>query len=93
MQKAIVLGVAFLIIGLIVGYMIYGKVNNRYIPVTTLLGMDDNLGHDILKEFGINVNKMRGFDRIKKNILLFGIGGLAAGILLGFASTRNRRRR
>lgn len=87
---AVILGLILLIIGLIVGYVIFGKtVNGKYIPPTKLINMSskktqfgkelENLKNDMEDFFtGTNIPKKR------TNIMIFGGVGLLLGSLVGF---------
>ncbi len=76
MKNSITLGIVLLIIGLIVGYIIFGKVAGQYISILNLLGLKTDFGHKVL-------NAVIGIETIRINILLCGAGGFAAGFLLG----------
>ena len=76
MKNAVILGLIFLIIGLIVGYIVFGKIGGEYISVTRIFGFKKGFGNEIL-------NTIMGIEKIRNNIILFGAGGFAVGFLLG----------
>ncbi len=85
MKNAIILGIILLIVGLIVGYIFFGKVGGQYVPIDQLFGFKGNIFNDI-------VNKFVGIGNIRTKILLVGVGGLVVGLLIGML-TKNRYRR
>jgi len=81
MKQSVVLVIVFLIIGLIIGYLIFGKINNKYVSVLSLLGFHKETFTGFLTKAG---DKFGVFDKMRLNIVLFGLGGLIGGIIIGY---------
>lgn len=77
LSSALFLGV----IGLIVGYFLFGKVGNSYIGLKALIIPSESL----LSQLG---NKLRGVETIRQNILLSGGAGAVIGAVLGGVRSR-----
>ena len=77
LSNALLLG----IIGLVVGYFLFGKVGNSYIGLKTLLMPSDSL----LSQIG---NTLRGVETIRQNILLSGGAGAVVGAVTGALRSR-----
>jgi hypothetical protein len=71
---ALVLGIA----GLILGYVLFAKFGDSYIPVQDLLFGG---GDSILKKLG---NAVRGVEEVRRKILFTGAGGAVIGLVIGF---------
>lgn len=69
------------ILGLVVGYFLFGRVGNSYIGIKALISPSDSL----LAQLG---NKLRGIETIRQNILLAGGAGAAVGAVLGIVRSR-----
>jgi hypothetical protein len=69
------------IIGLVVGYFLFGKVGNSYIGLKALIIPNESL----LSQLG---NKLRGVETIRQNILLSGSVGAVIGAVLGVVRSR-----
>jgi len=76
--------VVFGVIGLVVGYFIYGQWNGSYIPVQQLIFKPKN----ILELAGQTIT---GVARIRQNILIAGAVGAGLGLILGSVSGGRRR--
>jgi hypothetical protein len=74
------------IIGLVAGYLLFGKIGESYISISTLITGSEN----ILQRA---VQKITGIEEMRKNILLMGAGGAAIGLVAAIFSPRGRRRR
>ena len=72
LSGALILG----IIGLGIGYLIFGRVGGEFIAVQTLFSPPDN----ILSELG---QKITGVAEARRNILISGAAGLGLGAILG----------
>jgi predicted tellurium resistance membrane protein TerC len=77
LSTALLLG----IIGLVVGYFLFGKVGNSYIGLKALLMPSDSL----LSQIG---NTLRGVETIRQNILLSGGAGAVVGAVTGALRSR-----
>ncbi len=71
---ALVLGIA----GLVLGYFLFAKFGDSYIPVRDLLFGG---GDSILKKLG---NAVRGVEEVRRKMLLTGAGGAVIGLVIGF---------
>ncbi len=76
-RLALVLGV----VGLVVGYFLFGKVGGDYVRLTTLL----NLSGGGIAGF---MRNLAGIGEIRQNILLSGTAGAGVGVLVGLVSRR-----
>lgn len=75
MKKLILFIIIFGIIGLVIGYLFFGKIAGDYINLKTIFSVSENA----LQSFG---RKISGLEDIKKNILISGgIGGII-GIII-----------
>lgn len=70
--SALIVGV----IGLGIGYLIFGRIGGEFIPVEALLNPPEN----ILAELG---QKITGVAEARQNILISGGVGAAVGAILG----------
>lgn len=73
MKKSVIYIVVFAIIGLIIGYLIFGRIQGEYLALNTIFGNSEN----VIESLG---RKVAGLETIKQNILISG----GAGVLLGF---------
>ncbi|MCK4798399.1 MAG: hypothetical protein KAT05_13550 [Spirochaetes bacterium] len=81
MKKAIIIGVILLIIGLVIGYVIFGKVAGHYVAIERVLGFSQGFGSKV-------VNSVIGLEKIRVNILLCGLAGFGVGFVLGLLSKK-----
>jgi hypothetical protein len=81
MKKYITFILIFAIIGLVFGYLMFGKFAGDYISLNTIFSSSENA----IEQFGRNIS---GLSTIKQNILISG----AAGALLGFIVVFIRRK-
>jgi hypothetical protein len=84
-RNLIILAVVFGIVGLVVGYLIFGRmeVTNQLIPLRDLFGGGDTLIGQIADEF-------RAAKR--QNIYISGAVGVGVGVVLSVLLGRRRRR-
>lgn len=68
---------AFTALGLIIGYAIFGKWAGDYVSLKTLFSFG---GNALQKAF----SSISGLEEIRNKILLCGLGGAVAGVLLTF---------
>jgi len=66
----------FGVLGLVAGYLIFGRVGGSFVPVTDLVQMPSST----FEEFG---QAVRGIGEIRRNILISGAVGLGIGVLYG----------
>lgn len=77
MKKTIITVVVCALIGLVIGYLFFGKIAGEYISISTLLKPASNE----LVAFG---NKVSGIAKIKSNIAICGGVGALVGIGIRF---------
>jgi len=65
------------IVGLVVGYFLFGKVAGSYIDIKSLIMPTDS----ILGQLG---NAVRGVEGIRRNILISGGAGAVVGLVVAF---------
>ncbi|MDP8220815.1 MAG: hypothetical protein P9X26_05685 [Candidatus Stygibacter frigidus] len=63
------------IIGLIIGYLIFGNVNGKLVSVNKIFGSDDNIVERTL-------DNVAGLDKAREKILVSGAIGALAGLLI-----------
>jgi len=84
-MKTIGLTISFAVIGLGVGYLIFGQVHGHYIDIESLFsapsGFVENIAYAAL-----------GVGQIRQNILISGAVGAIVGLFLGMMSSRKRAR-
>jgi hypothetical protein len=76
---AIILGIA----GLVVGYLVFGRIEGEYLNVTNIFFPSENL-------FGRIADRVV-FREMRQNILISGGVGAVVGLVLGLAFGRGRR--
>jgi hypothetical protein len=69
---ALILGV----IGLVVGYLIFGRVAGEFIQISTLLQTPDNF-------LSSAVQNLAGINEARQNILISGAVGAGVGVVAG----------
>ncbi|MFW5844010.1 MAG: hypothetical protein ACOCW6_08790 [Spirochaetota bacterium] len=84
MKRVLVSAVVFGIVGLVVGYLIFGRVAGEYIPIQTVLRMPENL----VGSFAQNVT---GVTDARQSILIAGAVGLGLGVVVSRGTGRRRR--
>jgi len=77
MKKNILFFVLFAILGLVVGYGLFGKMAGGYIPVKYIFGTPKNELISIGK-------KLSGLESMKQNILICGGAGGIVGLIVSF---------
>ena len=65
----------FVIIGLILGYLIFGRIGGEYVSIKTVFSQSDNA----LESIGRN---LAGLKQMKQNILISGGAGGVLGLVL-----------
>jgi hypothetical protein len=65
------------IAGLVIGYLIFGKIAGEYLSLNAIFGGSSGA----LESFG---RKVAGLDSIRQNILLSGLGGAIVGLVYHF---------
>ncbi|WP_439183279.1 hypothetical protein [Carboxylicivirga taeanensis] len=75
MKNSIIYVVVFAVLGLMIGYLFFGKIAGEYISVSTLIKPASNE----LLAFG---QKLSGVDKIRSNIAICGGIGAVIGIII-----------
>ncbi len=85
MRNLIILIVIFAVVGLVVGYLMFGRqdLTNELIPIGRLFASDDTWAGDAV------LRELRAGKR--QNIYIAGAVGAGIGLVLGFALNRRRR--
>ena len=83
-MKIIGLLIIFAIIGLTVGYFIFGQINGEFVSPVDIFKSPDNF-------FSRTINNLAGIDEIRQNILISGAIGAIIGIIIGAALKRNKK--
>lgn len=71
-QKVIVWGIIFGLVGLVFGYLVFGRVAGDYIGIRNLITAPENL----LEEIG---ESLTGIRQIRQQIIIAGFAGLIIG--------------
>jgi hypothetical protein len=79
---AVVLGA----VGIVFGYLIFGKVLGQYVDIVKLISPDKN----VFEQLG---NSIMGIRTIRTDILLCGLGGVIGGAVIGLLVTITRKSR
>jgi len=82
-MKVLGLLIIFAIIGLIVGYFIFGQFNGEYVSPEVIFSSPD----DFISK---TVKNLAGIDEIRQRILISGAIGAIAGIFIGVVSNKNK---
>jgi len=71
-QKVIVWGIIFGLVGLVFGYLVFGRVAGDYIGISNLITVPENL----FEEIG---ESLTGVRQIRQQIIISGFAGLVLG--------------
>ena len=80
MKKTIILVLILTILGLLLGYIIFGKLGNEYVSLKTIFGSTNKVG-SFLKD-------LSGIAKIRQNILISGGIGVLAGLIIGLRKAK-----
>ena len=86
MKRIVMLLIVCGVVGLVAGYLIFGKIGNEYIAISTLITGSENILQRAAR-------KIAGIEEMRKNILLMGAGGAGIGLVAALFAPRGRRRR
>ena len=75
MKKTLILVLILTILGLILGYIIFGKFSDDYVSLKIIFGSTNKVG-SIIKEIS-------GVAKIRQNILISGGVGALVGLIIG----------
>jgi hypothetical protein len=73
--------IIFTVIGLVVGYFIFGHVNGKMLSVGTIFSSNDNF-------IERTIDNITGVESIRQNILISGVVGAVIGLFLGVLKKR-----
>lgn len=76
MQRIIGFALILGVIGLVVGYLIFGRVAGEFIQISTLLQTPDNF-------LSSAVQNLAGINEARQNILISGAVGAGVGVVAG----------
>jgi hypothetical protein len=79
---AVVLGLA----GLVIGYLLFGKIIGQYVNITNLFVPDRSM-------IGQSGNSAPGIDSMRFDILMCGLGGVLAGSFIAIVMDLYRKRK
>lgn len=82
-MRAVGFLVLFGIIGLVAGYLIYGKVGDDYIDPIKLFAEKKGV-------IGYGVERLYGLEKKRNNILVAGGAGAVLGLILGAATGKKK---
>jgi hypothetical protein len=81
MRRVVLLAVLLGAVGLVFGYLIFGRMAGEYLSIESLIRPSQN----VLQKLADSV---LGIQRIRQNILISGGVGVAVGIVAGLVSRR-----
>jgi hypothetical protein len=76
MRRIIGFALTLGVLGLVIGYLIFGKIAGEYVSISALFG----LGDDLLSRLSEAVMQLSD---IRQNILISGAVGLGVGVVAG----------
>ncbi len=89
-MRYLIFALVFGIVGLVVGYLIFARVQGNYVPVQNIFFPSG----DFVRRLGqlFNTPLFADVEAIRKNILIMGAAGSVLGLVVGYATGRRRRR-
>lgn len=75
MKRTVIFILVFIVIGLVLGYFMFGRIAGEYVSIGTIFGESDNA----LESLGRNIS---GLTEMKQNILITGGAGGVLGLIL-----------
>ncbi|MBN1769552.1 MAG: hypothetical protein JXR50_10115 [Prolixibacteraceae bacterium] len=75
MKKSILFILIFLVIGLVLGYLIFGRISGEYVNISAIFSQSEN----VLESIGRNI---AGLEQMRQNILISGGVGAVLGLIL-----------
>jgi regulatory protein YycI of two-component signal transduction system YycFG len=75
MKRTAIFILVFIVIGLVLGYFMFGRIAGEYVSIGTIFSNSDNA----LESFGRNIS---GLTEMKQNILISGGAGGVLGLIL-----------
>lgn len=74
-KKTLTYVILFAVIGLIIGYLLFGKIGNEYVSLKSIF----RFSKSGIESFGSGIS---GLTKIKQNILISGGAGAVIGLIL-----------
>lgn len=81
MKKALIFLILFGFIGLIIGYLFYGKIAGEYVSLKAIFGASTNS----LQSLG---RKVSGLQQIKQDIIISGVIGATIGVIIAIVKKK-----
>jgi uncharacterized membrane protein YciS (DUF1049 family) len=81
MKKGILLIILFAIIGLVLGYLIFGRISGEYVDIELIFQSSEST----IKSFG---RKLTGITSMKQNILISGGVGAVVGLVISMVKKK-----
>lgn len=75
MKRSIIFILVFLIIGVVLGYLVFGRIAGEYVSLDVIFSSSEN----VLESIGRNIS---GIEEMKQNILISGGAGGVLGLIL-----------
>jgi len=77
MKNILIIAVTGGIIGIIAGYLIFGRIMGEYVSIQALFSTEGGALGDVFRS-------VSGIKEMRQNILFTGLGGVILGALAGF---------
>ena len=75
MKKTIFLIIVFAILGLVFGYLVFGRISGEYVDIDLIFTDSEN----VIESLG---RRTAGLKQMKQNILISGAGGALIGFVI-----------
>ncbi len=85
MKRLVIFAVVFGVLGLVIGYLIFGRIAGEYVPIQHIFNIPDDL-------LGSVAQSITGVISVRQSILVAGAVGLGLGVVAAASSGRRRRR-
>ncbi len=75
MKRTLLFIIIFAVIGLVMGYLVFGRISGEYIDIDLIFSNSEN----VIESFG---RRIAGLKQMKQNILISGAGGALIGFII-----------
>jgi len=75
LKKTIIFILIFLVIGLVLGYLIFGRMSGEYVSLNAIFSQSEN----VLESIGRNI---AGLEQMRQNVLISGGVGAVLGLII-----------